>query len=79
MSALLYHFIFSIESHVSSKRCKLGFFDINRSDIFAIPRMFEVYFLTKSLRNTLLDQNSENRAPDVSNEKSGIGDGNHIP
>ena len=41
--------------------------------------MFEVYFPTKSLMNTLLDQNSENRALDVSNEKSGIGDGNHIP
>ena len=41
--------------------------------------MFELHFPTKSLMNTLLDQNSENRALDVSNEKSGIGDGNHIP
>ena len=40
--------------------------------------MFEVHFPTKSLMNTLLDQNSENWALDVSNEKSGIGDGNHI-
>ena len=36
-------------------------------------------FSHKILNKYLLDQNSENRALDVSNEKSGIGDGNHIP
>jgi len=41
--------------------------------------MFEVDFPTKFLMNTLFDQNSENRALDVPNEKSGIGDGNRIP
>ena len=61
------------------KGCKIIFFDIGWFECFVLLRMFEVHFPTKSLMNTLLDQNSENRALDVSNEKSGIGDGNHIP
>ena len=36
-------------------------------------------FSHKILNEYTFGSNSENRALDVSNEKSGIGDGNHIP